>query len=151
MVTARSPRHIPWTGMVPGSLLRVLALAALLLSVVITHGVYAESVKGHMVTSATSPGAPPDTEARESAEEQSPHRMAAAGDRHDGHGPAHPVEQCVSGQPPHGSTVAWPCFAVSVRESVTSGHAPAERGRPGFGFSGGSSFAALRTSVVQQV
>ncbi|GKQ36039.1 hypothetical protein ALMP_25820 [Streptomyces sp. A012304] len=151
MVTARSPLRIPWTAMVPGSLMRVLALAVLLFGVVITHGVHAGSVQGHMVTSATVFGVLPDTQAREGAEEQSPHRMAAADDRHDGHGPSHPGQQCASGQPPHGSTVAWPCFAASVRESATSGHGPAERGKPGFGFSGGSSFAALRTSVVQQV
>jgi hypothetical protein len=151
MVTAWSPRRTPWTGMVSGSLLRVLALAVMLFGVVITHCVHAESVKGHLMTSATSPGALPDTEALKGAEEQSPHRMAAADDRHDGHGPSHPGQQCASGQPPHGSTLASPCFAASVRESATPGHARAERGKPGFGLSGGSSFAALRTSVVQQV
>ncbi|MFI2372159.1 hypothetical protein [Streptomyces sp. NPDC018833] len=137
--------------MVPGSLLRVLAMAVLLLGVVITHSVYAESAKGHMPTSVTSSGALPDMEAREGAKDQSPHRMAAADDHHDGHGPSHSGHHCASGQLPHGSIVALPCFAASVRESATSVHALAERGKPGFGFSDVPSFAALRTAVVQQV
>ncbi|MEU1920689.1 hypothetical protein ABZ742_11015 [Streptomyces albogriseolus] len=137
--------------MVPGSLLRVLTLAVLLFGVVITHGVPAESAKGHMPTSVTSSGALPNMDAREDAKDQSTHRMAAAEDHHDGHGPSHSSQHCTSGQLPHGSIVASSCFAASVRESTTAVHALAERGKPGFGFSGGPSFAALRIAVVQQV
>ncbi|WP_280900508.1 MULTISPECIES: hypothetical protein [unclassified Streptomyces] len=137
--------------MVPGSLLRVLTLTVLLFGVVITHGVPAESAKGHLPTSVTSSGALPDRQAREDAKGQSTHRMTAADGHHDGHGPSHSGQHCTSGQLPHGSIVASSCFAASVRKSATSVHALAERGKPGFGFSGGPSFAALRIAVVLQV
>lgn len=149
MVTARSPRCIPWTGMVPGALLRLLALAVLTFGVVITHGVHVESTMSHIPTSVTASRALPDGETREDVKELSPHRMGATDD--DGNGPPHTGQHCASGQLPYRSIVASPCFAASVRESAASVHALAERGKPGFGFSGGSSFLALRTAVVQQV
>lgn len=137
--------------MVPGSLLRVLAWVVLLLGVVITHGVHAESAEGPMPTSVISSGALPDVGARGDAKDQSPHRVAAADGHRDGNGLSHSGQHCASGQLPQGSTLAAPCFAASVRESATSVHALAERGKPGFGFPGGPSFVALRTAVVQQV
>ena len=150
MITAWSPSRIGGARASAGPLSRVLALAVLLFGVVFTHGVHAESVKGHLVTSATPSATAPSEGAHDTTDKQVLSRATATGDRHDGHGSSHPSEQCVSGQPHQGPVLTPPTFAASVSESVTAGRVAVKRG---FGESGLSAWpsVAVRSSVVQQV
>ncbi|MFF9899553.1 hypothetical protein [Streptomyces longispororuber] len=76
--------------------------------------------------------------------------LGKADDRHGSPGPAHPGEQCASGQPVQGSASAPPCLAPSVGRLDASGQRPAGRGSGGAEGAVTSS-AGLKSSVVQQV
>lgn len=128
-----------------GPLPRVLAMAVLLFGVAFTHGVNAESVKGHLVTSAAVPATVLPEETLDVADTQALPRPA-----HEDHGSSHPSEHCVSGQPQQGPVLTPPRCAASVGESVGSERALAQRGLNGSALSV-SSAADLRLSVVQQV
>jgi hypothetical protein len=152
MVTARSP----WRGVRnrfgAGPLSRVLALAVLLFGVLVTHGVHVESAQGHLSTSAVVPAAPPADGVRHAAVEPARPFAAETDDHHGGHGPSHPGEHCVSGQPQQGSALASPCFTAAVRESSGSCDASTVRGQAAGGPMDGEYPVALRAaSVVQQV
>ncbi|GHH26573.1 hypothetical protein [Streptomyces lanatus] len=141
MVTAWSPWRIGGTRADAGSLPRVLALAVLLFGVLMTHGGHAESADGHLSISATASAAP-----------VSSYTAAGADDHRGGHTPAHPGEQCLSGQPQQGSALAAPCSAARVRASTGADDALLPRtpamSRP----VDEASPAALRSaSVVRQV
>jgi hypothetical protein len=134
-----------------GPLLRVLALAVFLFGV-LTHGVYVDSVKGHLSISATALAAPSDDGVRHTAVEPAVLFAADADDHRGGHVPPHPGEHCVSGQPQQVSALVSPCCAASVRESTSSHDASAVRGRASGGpMDGGSPVALRAASVVQQV
>ncbi len=137
-----------------GSLLRVSAMAVLLFGVVFTHGMSAESVTGHLVTSAAAPAATAHERALEAKAEcegqRAVSRLVAIGDSDDGHGSSHPSEQCVSGQPQQGPVLPPPCCAVSVSESATGGRVLDKPGSSESVLSVTSS-TAVRSSVVQQV
>jgi hypothetical protein len=133
-------------------LVRVLALAVLLLGFLVTHGVHMESAQGHLSTSATVPTAPSADGVRHAAAEPAPLFAAEPGDHHGGHEPSHPGEHCVSGQPQQGPALASPCFAAAARASSGSHDASTVRGQAAGGPMVGVSPAALRAaSVVQRV
>ncbi|EFL36537.1 predicted protein [Streptomyces viridochromogenes DSM 40736] len=152
MITAWSPRRIVRARTGAGPLLRVLALAVLLFGVLVTHGVHAESVTGHLSTSATAFAAPSDGGVRHAAVEPAVLSAADAEDHHGGHGPSHPGEHCLSGQPQQASALVSPCLAASVREAASSYDASTVRGPAAGGPMDGESSVALRAaSVVRQV
>lgn len=152
MVTTWSPWRTVRTRPDAGPLLRVLALAVLLFGVLMTHGGHVESTNGHLPTSATASVALSADGVRHAAVEPVSLFAADADDHHGGHEPAHPGEQCVSGQPQQGSALVWPCFAASVRESTSADKASTVRGPVAGGLIDGVPPAALRAaSVVQQV
>ncbi|MGW0840976.1 hypothetical protein ACWD26_12550 [Streptomyces sp. NPDC002787] len=130
--------------------LRVLGLAVLLFGVVFTHAVNAESIHGHMVTSAVAPATMSPDDAHDATDTQALSRLVAAGGGHDDHGSSHPGEQCVSAQPHLGPVLTPPCFAASVSESAASGRAAVKRGLSDSAVTVSPS-AAVRSSVVQQV
>ncbi|MEU0216118.1 hypothetical protein ABZ281_13750 [Streptomyces sp. NPDC006265] len=135
-----------------GPLLRVLAMAVLLFGVLVTHGVHMESVKGHLSISATAFTAASDGGGRHAGIEPTTLSAADAGDHHGSHGPAHPGEHCVSGQPQQASVLVSPCFAVSVRESTSAYDASTVRGPTAGDPVEVESPVALRAvSMVQQV
>ena len=151
MVTAWSPWRIVRTRSGAGPLLRVLAMAVLLFGVLVTHGVHVDSAKGHLSPSVTAFTAPSDGGVRDAG--VVPTLSAAdADDHHGSHGPSHPGEHCVSGQPQQASALVSPCFAASVRESTSSYDASTVRGPTAGGPMDGESYLALRAaSVVRQV
>ncbi len=150
MVTAWSPPRIVRARACAGPLLRVLAMAVLLFGVVFTHAVNAESVQGHLVSSAAVPATGLPAEARDATDVHALPRPAAIAEPHGDHGSSHPSEHCVSGQPQQGPVLTPPCCAASVSESPASGRASVGRGlnEPALLV---RSPAALRLSVVQQV
>ncbi|MEU6914616.1 hypothetical protein [Streptomyces olindensis] len=152
MVTAWSPWRIVRTRSAAGPLLRVLALAVLLAGVLVTHGVHVDSVTGHLSTSATAVTAPSDGGLRHAAVEPAVLSAADTDDHHEGHGPAHPGEHCVSGQPQQAPALASPCCAASVRESTGPYDASTVRGPAAGGPMDGEPPVALRAaSVVHRV
>jgi len=152
MVTAWTPRRRSGTRLGAGPLLRVVALAVLLFSVLVTHGANVESAQGHLSTSAMAPAAAPVEHTRDAAVDSAPQLVAAADGRHGGHEPSHPGEQCASGQPQQSSVSGTPCFAASVRESFRAVHASAVRLPTAEEPRAGATSAALRAaSVVRQV
>ncbi|MEI5101099.1 hypothetical protein RB200_24280 [Streptomyces sp. PmtG] len=127
-----------------GPPLRLLALAVLLFSVALAHGASPENAGGHLATSAvTASGAPQQATDALAA-------LATTDDRHGDHAPAHPSEQCASGQPVPTSAVTAVCLAVSVGQPHAPARAPVGRG-PGEPTHGSASPAAVKSSVVQQV
>ncbi|MFD8222948.1 hypothetical protein ACFV16_02065 [Streptomyces massasporeus] len=152
MVTAWSPWRIVRTRSGAGPLLGVLAMAVVLFGVLVTHGVHGESVTRHLSTSATAFTAPSDNSVRRAGVEPAVLSAADADDHDGGHGPSHPGEHCLSGQPQQASALVSPCFAASVRESTSSHDASTVRGSTAGGPMDGESPVALRAaSVVQQV
>ncbi|GCB44005.1 hypothetical protein SNL152K_1290 [Streptomyces sp. NL15-2K] len=138
----------------------MLAMAVLLFGVVFTHGLHGESVKGHLATSAAAPAlvspvhvSPVHVSLQEAhgvTDTEALSRPAAMGAPHEGHGPSHPSEHCLSGQPPQGPVVTPPCFAAAVSESAAVGRASVKRG-PDDSVLLAAPSASLRLSVVQQV
>ena len=152
MVTAWSPWRSVRTRSGAGPLSRVLALAVLLFGVLVTHGVHVASAQGHLSTSATVPAAAPADGVRHAAVEPAPPVAAETDVHHAGHGPSHPGEHCVSGQPQQGSVLASPGSTAAVRGSSRSYDASTVRGPAAGGPMDGASPVALRAaSVVQQV
>jgi hypothetical protein len=133
-----------------GPSLRVLAMAVLLFGVVFTHGLHVDSVKGHLVTSAAAPAHGSPDEAHGAPDTEALSGPAAMGEPHEGHGPSHPSEHCLSGQPPQGPVVTPPCFAASVSESAAVGRASVKRG-PSESVLLAAPSVSLRLSVVQQI
>ncbi|WP_051854866.1 hypothetical protein [Streptomyces sp. NRRL B-1347] len=140
-------RAVAESGVAPGPLLRLLALAVLLFAVALAHGASPGNAGAHLATSAVSVQSAaedvPDAKA-------GPTALGTADDGHGEHGPAHPNEQCASGQPTQGSALAPPCLAASVGQPDTPGHRPAGRS-PGTAEYAVTPAVALKTSVVQQV
>lgn len=128
----------------------MLALAVLLFGVVFTHGLHAESNKGHLVTREAAPTHTSPQGAFDVTDTQVLSQRAATAERHGGHEPAHQGEHCIPGQPQQGPVLTPPCFAASVSESAAVGPTPVKRGQSGPAPSATPS-AALRLSVVQQV
>ncbi|MEV6406081.1 hypothetical protein AB0M58_24460 [Streptomyces bobili] len=128
----------------------MLALAVLLFGVVFTHGLHAESVKGHLVTSAAASAHTSSEGAFDVTGTQVLSQRAAIAERHGGHEPAHQGEHCIPGQPQQGPVLTPPCFAASVSESTAVAPAPVNHGQSEPALSVTSS-AALRLAVVQQV
>ncbi|MEU2434423.1 hypothetical protein ABZ611_33945 [Streptomyces sp. NPDC007861] len=88
--------------------LRLLWLAALLFSLVYTHGVSAETAAAHMTTStAAAPAAHagPDHKAVPAPDEDTP------ADHHDDGQDSHPAGECVSGQPQQAAGLSAPAPA----------------------------------------
>lgn len=133
-----------------GRLLPVLGLAVLLLGVVFTHGLHADGVPSHSVTSSAVPAAEPFVEPHDASGAQAPSRLVATGDGRDNHGSSHPGEHCVAGQPLPGPVVALPCFAASTSESATA-ERTADNQCLGAPESDPSPSGALRSFVIQQV
>jgi hypothetical protein len=150
MITAWSPSRMV-RARSAGPVLRVLALAVLLFGIVVTHGVHAESVSGHLSVSATTPAALSDDDVRPAAAEPPP-LVAGDVEDHGGHVPSHPGEQCASGQPQQGSGLVSPFCSASVRGPGSADNASTARVPGAVGPRGGASPAALRAaSVVRQV
>ncbi|MFI1030217.1 hypothetical protein [Streptomyces sp. NPDC020951] len=125
-------------------------MAVLLFGIVFTHGLSAENVKGHLVTSAVALAGAVHEEVLDAEGERAVSRLVARGDSDEGHGSSHPSEQCVSGQPQQGPVLTPPCFAVSVSESATVGRALDKSGSHE-SVSAATLSTAVRSSVVQQV
>lgn len=132
-----------------GLLPRVLLMAVLLFGVVFTHGLHAESVQGHLVTSATAPAHVSSGGVPDITDLQVLVPRAATSEPHGGRGPAHQGEHCVSGQL-QGPVLTPPCCVASVGESAAGGHASVKHGQAEPVVPASSS-AALRLSAVQQV
>lgn len=151
MVTARSLWRMDGTRLEAGPLLRVLAMAALLFGVLVTHGVHVESVQGHLSTRATTPAAAWDERTHHAAAESVPQFAAETDDHPGGHDLSHTVEQCASGQPQQGSVLVLPCTASSVRESGDADASTARASAVGLPVDGASPVALRAAAVVQQV
>lgn len=157
MVTAWSPSGLLRARSSAGPL-RLLWLAALLLSVAFTHGVHAESAEGHAMPGATASAhvsigmekghtggaGHTDDDAYPSPD------VAAADDRHDGDGSSHPAQTCMSGQPQQGMNLAAPCLAPLDWAQHTHAYASGKSG-PSRPESALPSSAGSRDSIVQQV
>jgi hypothetical protein len=103
-------------------------MALLLSGIVCSHGVHADSDRGHLVTgAAVSVSVSPE-----------------------GHGSSHPIEHCVTAPPQQGPVLTPPCSVVSVGESPALRRALAGQGlnEP---VPSTASPTALRPSVIQQV
>jgi hypothetical protein len=151
MVTAWSPWRIVRARSDAGALLRVLTLAVLLFSVLVTHGVHGESADHNLSTSAKGPTVLSANGVRHAAVEPAPVSAAEADDHRGGHGPSHPGEHCLSGQPPQGSFHVCPCFAVSVGEPASADDSIVRASNTGGPLNGASPATPRAASVVQQV
>ncbi|GHC40452.1 hypothetical protein [Streptomyces cinnamoneus] len=119
---------------------RMLWWAALLLGLLYTHGLSAESAEGHVsaLSAASSFQAPAPDGPGPSGPVQPTSGGAtgdAAGDRcgvqgHDGHEPGHTAQTCMSGQPQHG--VGLPLSCLSCRGVSAPPH-PSVTGTTGAG------------------
>lgn len=138
--------------------LGLLWLAALLLSILFTHGVSPGGAEGHLTAVVTTP-------AYASAGSHQGHTSGAAHsddvaypslqsmvaeDRHDGDGSSHSAQQCVSGQPQQGPDMAAPCLAALYWAPATDAYAVGKSG-PSRPESTVPSSTGLRVPVVQQV
>lgn len=150
MITAWSPPRMLWARAAAGRLLRVLGLAVLLFGVVFTHGLHAEGVPGHSVTSSAVPSTVLFVEPHDASGTQASSGLVATGDGRDDHGSSYPGEHCVAGQPLPGPVVAAPCFAASTSEAATAERTPTNQ-RLGPPEPDSAASGALRSSVVQQV
>ncbi|MFE1172561.1 hypothetical protein [Streptomyces sp. NPDC058773] len=128
--------------------LRVLWLAALLISVLVAHGARAETAEGHLVN------ALPVAASAVVAEHDT--WLAPEHPGHSGHSGQpddpgqHSDELCVSGQPQQGAALALPC----PTPSAVSSWQPPTQGRSGAFAGGRAALPPLRgaaESVVQQV
>lgn len=133
-----------------GPLVRLLALAVLLLSVVLTHGASPDAVAGHLVADTVTPAAETSEKDHGATDSHGNTRPTATDERRGGHAPSHPAEHCAAGQPYQGPALTQPCFAVSVGEPVSPPRAIADRSLNGPELSASAS-ASLRAAVVQQV
>ncbi|WP_460060643.1 hypothetical protein [Streptomyces sp. YKOK-I1] len=125
-------------------------MAALLVGIAFTHGLSAESVKGHLVIGTVAPAAAAHEDVLDAAGEPAVPSSAAIADPGEEHGLSHPKEYCVSGQPQQAPVLTPPLFAVSVSEQAPAGRASGRPGADGSALSVASS-RAPRSSVVQQV
>ncbi|MFJ9582289.1 hypothetical protein [Streptomyces acidicola] len=150
MVTAWLPLRMARACSGAGPLLRLLALAALLLGVVLTHGASPEGVAGQLVTSAAAPSAGPAEKGHGATDAHGSMPPTAKDERHRDHTPSHPVEHCAAGQAYQGPALTQPCFALSVGEPVSPRRATAQRSLDEPELSVSSS-GSLRAAVVQQV
>ncbi|MEU0342874.1 hypothetical protein ABZ092_28965 [Streptomyces bobili] len=125
-------------------------MAVLLLGIVSTHGLSAESPEGHLVTSAARPVAMVHEGILGAQGEQTGPRLLAIAEPGGGHGSSHTSEHCVSGQPQQGPVLTPPCFAVSASESTKAGCVSGRRipSKPALA---AVSSTAQRMCVVQQV
>ncbi len=93
-------------------------LAALLLTLMYTHGVSAESATGHAhlgaPTNAVALNVPDAGSAEHSHEAPDPHPGQGHTDHRDAPEPDHAAHQCVSGQPQHGTALPLPCEAQTI-------------------------------------
>ncbi|MBO8191855.1 hypothetical protein ITI46_09225 [Streptomyces oryzae] len=139
MVTARSALSMLRVRSHRAGPLRLLWLAVLLLGLLYTHGVSAESAAGHIDPVSVSPAAQMssgEAEVHGASAEGVPgtsaeHAVEAAGcDEHDGgHETAHPAQDCVSVQPEPAGELPSPCLAPL--DAVQSPLLHKALGRPG--------------------
>ncbi|MCA6091283.1 hypothetical protein LE181_03750 [Streptomyces sp. SCA3-4] len=121
MVTARPTSCVLRSHPSRVGLRRLLWLAALLLGLLYTHGLSAESAEGHVsaLSAASAIQAPAQGGPGPSGPAQRTTGSASgdtAGDRcgvqgHDGHEPGHSEQTCMSGQPQHGAGLPLPCLS----------------------------------------
>ncbi|MFF3818112.1 hypothetical protein ACFYYD_16130 [Streptomyces bluensis] len=133
-----------------GPLLRLLALAALLLGVVLTHGASPDGIAGQLVTGAAAPADGAAEKAHGATDTHGLTPPTAKDERHGDHAPSHPAEHCAAGQAYQGPALTQPSFAVSVGEPVSPRRATAHRSLTEPERSVSSS-GSLRAAVVQQV
>lgn len=140
MAVARATRDAPRSRSRAAGPWRTWVLAALLLALMYTHGVSAESAAGH-----AHPGAPTNTaslnvqdsgSAEHSHEAPDPHSGQGHTDHQDAPEPDHAAHQCVSGQPQQGAALPAPCQAQAIH-------------RPPYAYASGAArpVAALRASA----
>ncbi|MDC0766554.1 hypothetical protein [Streptomyces sp. HD] len=154
MVTARLPWCVGGTRFGGRPLLRVLAMAALLFGVLVTHCGHMESADGHLSSSAADSAALPGDGVLhpDPAVEPAPLITGQIDDHRGGHAASHSGEQCVSGQPQQGYAVAAPCFAAWVRQATgVDGASPLRPPAIGRSVDGVSPVALRAASVVRQV
>ncbi|HCA84472.1 MAG TPA: hypothetical protein DEQ61_02570 [Streptomyces sp.] len=137
--------------------LPLLWLAVLLLSIVFTHGMTAESAEGHVTAGVAAPvsasagiheghtGGAGDAVAYASLE------VETSEDRHDGEGSAHAGQECVSGQPQQGLDLAAPCLVMLDWAPPTHAYAVGKSGLFRPEESALPPMTGTRDSVVQQV
>ncbi|MEV5239457.1 hypothetical protein AB0K89_10140 [Streptomyces cinnamoneus] len=125
MVTARPTLCVLRSSPSRVGLRRLLWLAALLLGLLSTHGLTAESAEGHVsglsaasAFQAPAPAPAPDDPGPSGSAQRTTGDTAGdtAGDRcgvqgHDGHEPGHTAQSCMSGQPQHGAGLPLPCLS----------------------------------------
>jgi hypothetical protein len=133
-----------------GPLLRLLALAVLLLGVVLTHGASPDGVAGHLLTSSVTPAAEAPERGHGATDAHGRTRPTATDEGHGDHTPSHPAEHCAAAPPYQGPALTQPCFAASGGEPVSPRRATAPRSlnEPELSV---SASASLRAAVVQQV
>lgn len=137
--------------------LPLLWLAVLLLGIMFTHGMNAESAEGHVTVGVAAPlsasagtheghtvGAGKD-DAYASPE------VETSEDRHDGEGSAHPGQECVSGQPQQALDLAAPCLVALDWAPPTHAYAVGKAGLFRPEESALPPMTGTRDSVVQQV
>lgn len=118
MVVARAIRSAPRSRSRAAGSWRMWVLAALLLTLMYSHGVSAESAEGHAHL-----GAPTNTAALNAQDPGSAGHSHEAPEPHSGQGhtdhqdvpePEHAAHQCVSGQPQQGAALPLPCEAQAI-------------------------------------
>lgn len=118
MVVARATRSAPRSRSRAAGPWRTWVLAALLLTLMYTHGVSAESAVGHahlgaptnvVALNAQAPGS-----AGHSHEAPDPHSGQWPTDHQDAPEPDHAAHQCVSGQPQQGAAMPGPCETQAI-------------------------------------
>lgn len=118
MVLARATRSAPRSRFRAAGPWRMWVLAALLLTLMYSHGVSAESAAGHAhlgaPTNTAALNAPDPDPAAHSHEAPDPHSGQGHTDHQDAPEPDHAAHQCVSGQPQQGAALPAPCEAQAI-------------------------------------
>ncbi|GAA2973333.1 hypothetical protein GCM10010446_67180 [Streptomyces enissocaesilis] len=113
MAVARATRSAPRSRSRAAGPWRTWVLTALLLTLVYSHGVSAESASGHAhlgaPTNAAAPNVPDPGSAEHSHEAPGPRPGQGHTDHQDAPEPDHAAHQCVSGQPQQGAALPVPC------------------------------------------
>lgn len=144
MVTARYRPVLLRTRTSTGPL-RVLWLAALLLSLAYTHGASAESAETH-ATAATA-----QVHSHAQVEQDPASKAVDDSERHGDEGSSHPAEGCVAGQPPQGPDLTATCPSPLDRSAVTLNQVSPPVSDRFWNEAVVSPSSDSRSSVVQQV
>ncbi|MFK0292840.1 hypothetical protein ACIQU6_20515 [Streptomyces sp. NPDC090442] len=115
MVTARPATRAPYPRSRRVGLRRLLWLAALLVGLLYSHGISAESAEGHVspllaVSTAQAPVSPVSHEAsvQYGLDDATAGGGSCRGDGHDGHEAGHAAHDCLAGNPEHGVDLPLP-------------------------------------------